>query len=413
MISPHTRRFLLAFMILLASAGTVFASDFGALRAFMQDNVDQGRALGCAAQVTQGGETIFLEAFGDLDPAGTRELDTDDIVRIYSMSKAITTVAAMALMEDGKLGIDDPVSKYIPEFAEVTVAYWPEGIERTPENMQRVAPQREITVRDLILHTSGLAYNFSAEEGLKKIYADPWLNQPNLASAIRQVATVPLAVQPGTQFLYGLNSDVLGRVVEVASGMPFEDFLEVRIFEPLQMNDTAFTPGPAERSMPIVKKSAVTGTFKIDPTRVPGYSNSPGKHLPLGGQGLFSTLNDYTRFCQMVLQGGQLDGERILEERTVTFMGQNHLGPDLNPGNFRFGLGFKVNDPVETSHGPRGEDRLSWGGAASTYFFIDPKQDLTAVFITQLVPYNGPMGEEFHATVLESVAAEEPLPVQK
>ena len=169
-----------------------------------------GRVLGCAAQVTQGGETIFLEAFGELDPAGTRDLETDDIVRIYSMSKAITTVAAMILMEDGKLGIDDPVSMYIPEFAEVTVAYWPEGVERSPENMQRVAPRRPITVRDLILHTSGLAYNFSAEDGLKKIYSDPWLNQPNLASAIRQLATVPLAVQPGTQFLYGLNSDVLG-----------------------------------------------------------------------------------------------------------------------------------------------------------------------------------------------------------
>ena len=115
----------------------------------------------------------------------------------------------------------------------------------------------------------------------------------------------------------------------------------------------------------------------------------------------------------MVLQDGQLDGERILEERTVAFMGQNHLGPDLNPGDFRFGLGFNVGAPVETSRGPRGEDRLSWGGAASTYFFIGPSQDVTAVFITQLVPYNGPMGEEFHAAVLESVAAEEQLPVKK
>ena len=266
----HTRtRFGIVTATLLLANGffsTAYAQELEALKQFMQDAVARGEVLGCAAQVTQGGETIFLEAFGDLDPAGTRELEVDDIVRIYSMTKAITSVAAMALMEDGKRGIDDPVSMYIPEFAEVTVAHWPEGVERTAENMQRVAPRRPITVRDLILHTSGLAYDFSAEEGLKKIYIDPWIDQPNLASAIRQVAKVPLAVQPGTRFLYGLNSDVLGRGVEVASGMPFEEFLEVRIFEPLQMNDTTFTPGPAERSMPVVKKSKVTGTFKIDPT---------------------------------------------------------------------------------------------------------------------------------------------------
>ncbi len=388
------------------------AVDFNALRNFMESNVQDGRVVGCAAQVTKDGETVFLEAFGNIDPAARRELRTDDIVRIYSMTKAITTVAAMKLMEDGKLGIDDPVSMYVPEFADITVAHWPEGVERTAEHMQRVAPRRPITVRDLILHTSGLAYNFSAEDALKKTYSKPWKGQTSLKDAIAHLAKVPLAVQPGTQFLYGLNSDVLGRVVEVASGTPFDEYLEVEIFAPLKMTDTGFTPGPAERTMPIVKASPKGEGFVLDRNRIKGHSTDDDAHLPLGGEGLYSTLNDYTQFCRMVAQGGELDGARILDQRTVAFMAQNHLGPDLNPGAERFGLGFKVHDPEKTSQGMRGQDRLSWGGAASTYFFIDPAENVTAVFVTQLFPFNEPMGNGFHTAVLESLATMEKSPAR-
>ena len=392
----------LSVLLITHSASAV---NFEALRAFMESNVNDGRVVGCAAQVTKDGETVFLEAFGNLDPAATRELRTDDIVRIYSMTKAITSAAAMKLMEDGKLGIDDPVAMYIPEFADITVAHWPDGVKHTAGTMQRVAPRRPITVRDLILHTSGLAYIFSAEKALKPKYSKPWEGQTTLEGAIANLANVPLAIQPGTRFIYGLNSDVLGRVVEVASGQPFDEYLSVKFFKPLKMDDTGFTPGPTERTMPLAKANAKGDGFILDKNRIEGHSNGDDNHIPLGGEGLYSTLNDYTRFCRMIAQEGELDGERILDERTVAFMAQNHLGPDLNPGAERFGLGFKVHDPIQTSQGMRGKDRLSWGGAASTYFFIDPAENVTAVFVTQLFPFNGPMGEEFHTAVLESLAA--------
>ena len=393
-----------ASLCVLLTAHIASANDFGTLRKFMESNVNDGRVVGCAAQVTKDGETVFLEAFGNLDPAESRELRTTDVVRIYSMTKAITTAAAMKLMEDGKLGIDDPVAMYIPEFADITVAHWPDGAKHKAGTMQRVAPRRPITVRDLILHTSGLAYNFSAEKALKPKYSKPWKGQTTLEGAIANLANVPLAIQPGTRFIYGLNSDVLGRVVEVASGQPFDQYLAVEFFKPLKMDDTGFTPGPAERTMPLAKANSKGDGFILDKNRIEGHSTDDDIHLPLGGEGLYSTLNDYTRFCRMIAQEGELDGVRVLDERTVAFMAQNHLGPDLNPGADRFGLGFKVHDPVETSQGMRGQDRLSWGGAASTYFFIDPAENVTAVFVTQLFPFNGPMGEEFHTAVLESLA---------
>ena len=399
-----------ACLCVLLTTHIASAVDFGTLRQFMEANVDDGRVVGCAAQVTKDGKTVFLEAFGNLDPAASRELRTNDVVRIYSMTKAITTAAAMKLMEDGKLGIDDPVSMYIPEFADITVAYWPDGADRTADTMQRVAPKRSVTVRDLILHTSGLAYNFSAEDALKANYSKPWKGQTTLEGAIANLANVPLAIQPGTRFIYGLNSDVLGRVVEVASEQPFDEYLAVEFFKPLQMTDTGFTPGPSDRTMPLVKANSKGDGFILDKSRIEGHSTGDDIHLPLGGEGLYSTLNDYTRFCRMIAQEGELDGVRVLDERTVAFMAHNHLGPDLNPGADRFGLGFKVHDPVETSQGMRGQDRLSWGGAASTFFFIDPVENVTAVFVTQLFPFNGPMGEEFHTVVLESLATMEGLP---
>ena len=203
----------------------------------------------CAAQITQGEKTIFLEAFGDLDPEASRELRTDDVVCIYSMTKAITSTAAMMLMEEGRLGLDDPVSKYIPEFGEARVAYWPEGVERTADTMELIEPDRPVIVRDLLLHTSGLGYSFTVEPGLKAAYRGHWEGQETLESAIAGVARMPLAGHPGTAFTYGLNSDVLGRVIEsrrpALQGLPRGTTLQ-----PPGMVDTRFNPGPAERSMP-------------------------------------------------------------------------------------------------------------------------------------------------------------------
>ena len=414
MKSPTTRcALLLVLGTLTAFTGSSRAQEFAPLRTFMEDSVKDGVVVGCAAQVTQGGETIFLDAVGNIDPEGTRPLRTDDVVRIYSMTKAITTTAAMMLLEEGRLGLDDPVSRYIPEFADVRVADWPEGVERIPDTMQLVAPDRPVSVRDLILHTSGLGYSFSVEPALKPAYLGHWDGQTTLEGAIAHVSTIPLARQPGTEFIYGLNSDVLGRVIEVASGQSFDAFLEERLFQPLGMVDTGFSAGPPERSMPLTRKRMRDGVLVRDSAGIPGNNTSQLEAIPLGGQGLFSTLADYTRFCQMILQKGSLDGRQYLTPETVAFMSHNHLGPHIKSNGMRFGMGFAVERPVPTPRGWRGGGRLAWSGAASTFFFIDPAQNLTAVYVTQLMPWNGGLGQRFNVAVLESIAERETPPAER
>ena len=391
------------------SARTTTAQTLEALESFMQAAVDDDVVVGCAAMVTRDGRTIFMQAFGDLDLEASRSMRTNEIVQIYSMTKAIASAAAMVMAEEGRLRLDDPVSMYIPEFANVKVADWPEDVARVPANMRLVPARRPITIRDLILHTSGLGYTFSVEPGLQPAYSSPWEKATDLETAIRGVAMIPLAHQPGTRFNYGINTDVLGRVIEVAAGMPFEEVLQTRIFDPLNMTDTSFARPPMDRYMPIVKRNPENGELEETAQSLDRYERPANPALALGGQGLHSTLNDYTRFCRMILEGGELDGKRVLSERTVEFMGRDHLGPGIESIGNRFGMGFGLQDPVETSKGPRGGDRLVWGGAASTFFFIDPAQDLTAVFFTQQFPFNGKLGEQFHQAVLESVAVEFPL----
>ncbi|MCH2160430.1 MAG: beta-lactamase family protein [Phycisphaerales bacterium] len=398
----------LATAVLLLLSGllrTSSAQELEALEQFMQGAVARDVVVGCAAQVTLGDETIYLEAHGDLDPDASRPLRTDEVVQIYSMTKPITSVTAMIMAEEGRLRLDDPVSMYIPEFAEVKVAEWPKGVRRTPDNMELVDPRRPLTVRDLILHTAGLAYTFSAGPELQAAYADPWVNAADLDTAIRGVARIPLAAQPGTRFLYGINTDVLGRVIEVAADMPLEEVMQTRLFDPLEMRDTGFAPPPGERYMPIVSRNPDNGRLEVCDQSFPGYARLANPALPLGGQGLHSTLNDYTRFCRMILNGGELDGQRVLSERTVEFITRNQVGPGIEIASPGFGIGFGMNEPVDTSHGPRGGERMGWGGAASTFFFIDPEQDVTAVFFTQQFPFNGSLGEQFTAAVLESMAA--------
>ena len=368
------------------------------LQKWMESLVESEKVVGCMAQITQGGKTIFLEAVGDRSPNSEEDLSVDQIVRIYSMSKAITSVAAMQLIERGELGLDDPVALYIPEFSEMQVF-----VEGKLEPLQR-----PINIRDLLLHTSGLAYGFSALPELLSHYENTFVEIETLEDAAKKIATLPLAHQPGTTFTYGLNTDVLGRVVEVVAEKDFGVYLQEHIFRPLSMRDTSFSENKIQKYMPIVKH--VEGTLVIDTEH---YDN-PGRifdpYFESGGGGLWSTLHDYTRLCMSLEQLGMLDGHRILREETVKFMMQNQISPGTDSTGIgwgpRFGIGFVICDGVDTKAGLLGEDRWSWAGAASTFFFIDPSQDLTAVFATQLFPFNRNMNDEFHQVVLESIASE-------
>ena len=384
------------FLAAVLMPAVVRAEPLAPLADWMRSLVEQNRVLGCAAQVTQGGRTIFLEAYGHRTPMAEDELRTDQVVRIYSMTKAITSAAIMQLVEQGQLGIDDPVSRYIPEFTEVRV-----GLEEASRS-----PSRGITIRDLLTHTSGLAYDFSCPPEYKHAYETVFRQSGTLEKAGAGMAQLPLLHDPGEQFTYGVNTDVLGRVVEVVAEQPFQEYLEAEIFEPLGMVDTAFEPPADLHRMHIVTR--VDGELQIDQAHYAAEADRALKpRFPSGGGGLWSTLSDYTRFMQAMERGGELDGVRILKPATVAFMTQNHLSPSID-GPQRFGLGFGLEPPVQTSRGMRGGGRWTWGGAASTYFLIDPRQDLTAVFITQKFPFDFSMAEEFPKAVLEAVAVAQP-----
>ena len=388
-----THKYMTAVVLALFLAVPASA-DLAVLGAWMQKQVDEGRVVGCSAQVTQGGETIFLEAFGDRSPESDDALSINQVVRIYSMSKAITSTAVMQLVEQGKLGIDDPVSMYIPGFAEMTVGM---GDDARPA-------RRQITIRDLLMHTSGLAYDFTAPDEFKSAYKRVFIDTPTLESAGVAMGALPLLHDPGHEFTYGVSTDVLGRVVEVVSKQPFEAYLREHIFGPLQMTDTSFTPSEDVELMHIV--TGVPGALKVD---VGHYRAQEAKALKprfqSGGGGLWSTLHDYTRFMRAMEGYGQLDGARILKGKTVRFMTQNQLSPAF-ASDQRFGLGFGLPTAVQTSAGPRGDNRWTWGGAASTFFFIDPHQDLTAIFVTQKFPFDFVLGEGFNKAVMEAVAQE-------
>ena len=375
-------------------------ADLKPLQDWMESLVANEKIVGCMAQITKNGETIFLEAIGDRTPESDEDLEVVQVIRIYSMTKAITSAATMQLIEQGKLGLDDPVSMYISEFEDVKVL---------GNSVLRPA-RRGITIRELLTHTSGIAYDFTASPELKTYYEKALVGADSLEDAAIIIAKLPLAGDPGSLYLYGLSTDVLGRIIEVVSGQSFEEYLQEKIFTPLSMNNTSFTPGKNVIEMPIVNRTE--NGLQIDENH---YANERGALNPSfqsGGGGLWSTIGDYSIFCMAMEQYGTLESVRILMPETVAFMTQNHLNPAIttnqNENNtMRFGLGFGLYPSLETSKGPRGAGRWAWGGAASSYFFIDPTQDVTAVFATQLFPFDMDLNNQFHKIVLESLAQSE------
>ena len=387
-----TKPFLASLVIGLLLSATASASQLKPLMDWMTSLVDSGQVVGCMAQVTHDGETIFLEAVGNRTPESDEALSTDQVIRIYSMSKAITSTAIMQLIEQGKLGLDDPVWNYIPEFGQMDVLV----------DGELLAADRPVTVRDLLTHTSGLSYGFMAPPEAAPYYVGKMRSANNLKEAGALMGGLPLLSHPGESFVYGLNTDVLGRVVEVASDESFGRYLNQNIFKPLGMNHTGFVPDEDLEEMHIV--TPVNGELVLDEDHYSGSDAIFKPRFESGGGGLWSTIGDYSRFCNAMINHGELDGTRILKPETVKFMTQNHLAPGVGGPGQRFGLGFGIQPPVQTSKGPMGEGRWSWGGAACTYFFIDPELKITAVFATQQFPFNMQMNDQFHQMVLESVA---------
>ena len=364
--------------------------------------IDKGRIAGCQMAVTRRGHPAYFRSFGLMDLAAAKPMADDAIFRIYSMTKPITSVALMSLYERGLFQLDDPVSRWVPSWAGQRVYLSGEG-----DAMQTELPHRPVSVRDLLRHTAGLTYGGGLPGVGNQHPVDPLYQSLKVRSVggsdsmttfMDKLAQIPLAYQPGERWMYSLATDACGALVEILSGKPFAQYLQDNIFDPLGMVDTAFqvSADKQPRLAANYQRGADKKLSLIDDPATSAYLKAPG--FCSGGGGLTGTTADYLRFCEMLRRGGELDGVRILGPRTLAMMHLNHLkgGQDLMSsaiGTFSetanagvgFGLGFaSTMDPVVA--GVLGGGDYYWGGAASTIFSVDPKEQLSMVFMTQLVP---------------------------
>jgi CubicO group peptidase (beta-lactamase class C family) len=356
----------------------------------LESYVDNGQLAGSVTLVARRGRIAYLEAFGQRDREANAPMQTDAIFRIASQSKAIVSVAAMTLVEEGRLLLTDPVGKYLPEFLATSVAMPQEG----GTGYDVVKARRPITVRDLLTHTSGFGYGtglgaelWEAAGQTGYYFADR--DEP-IRESVRRIATLPAPAQPGTRWVYGYSTDILGALVEVVAGKPLDQVLRERILEPLGMSDTEFylTRGKEDRLAAVYSMNE----GRLERAPAPGnavgqghYVDGPRKSFS-GGAGLLSTATDYARFLEMMRNGGTLDGRRILGRKTVELMTTSHLGSiPFNPGQ-GFGLGFSVVEDLGARGWYGSTDEFGWGGAYHTTYWVDPEEDLVVVHLTQLVP---------------------------
>ncbi|MFZ9024933.1 MAG: serine hydrolase domain-containing protein, partial [Anaerohalosphaeraceae bacterium] len=345
---------------------------------------------------------IHFKAQGFRDMEHSEPMQTDTVFRIYSMTKPITTVAAMMLWEEGKFKLDDPVYQYIPEFKDLNV------YQATKETDSG----RAMTVRDLMRHTSGLTYGWGAGP-VEKMYGQKNVldNDQPLSVMIDKLSGIPLLFNPGDKWNYSVSTDVLGYVVQQVSGKPLDVFFQERIFEPLEMNDTAFYvfPDKADRFAVNYGPDGNGGLKVVDGNRTSRFLKNPAMFS--GGGGLVSTAPDYVRFCRMLVNKGTLDGQQILKKETVEMMSRNQLPEGLRTTwGTGFGLGFSVLLGIENAEEAVGE--YGWSGMASTYFWILPQEDLAVVALSQIIPYSNQLADAIKQPIYAEIGLEKSSAVQ-
>jgi CubicO group peptidase (beta-lactamase class C family) len=363
----------------------------------VKDCVSSNRVAGAVTLVARRGRVAHLAAAGMQDIQSGTPMRPDSIFRIASMSKPITSLAVMMLYEEGLFLLEDPVSKYIPEFKDAQVL----ATEPASQPYKLVAAKRPITIRHLLTHTSGISYRFQGKPYLADIYRDAGISdgltqtEGTIGEMVKRLAKLPLLHQPGEAFEYGLSTDVLGYLVEVLSGMSLDEFFQRRIFKPLRMNDTCFFVAPEKlpRLASVYRPKPEGGIEKLPDSPIEAghlvYSSTyqysgPRTHFS-GGAGLLSTIIDYARFLQMMLNGGELDGERLLSRTTVELMTTNHISPDLGNG-YGFGFGFGVHLDRAKSASITSVGEYNWGGFFNTRFWVDPKEKMIGLVMTQMYP---------------------------
>jgi len=387
-----------------ASATVVDAAAKARIDSTLRAYVASGRVAGASALVWEKGREVYFGAFGMADREANRPMTRDVIAQIFSMTKPVTGVALMQLYEQGKFKLDDPLAKYLPEFANVQVFG---GTDSSVTTLQ--APSRPITVADITRHTAGFVTS-AGEKGVGPLFraANPQDRTITITQFSQRLAKVPLAFQPGTRWSYGISVDVQAALVERLSGQPFQLYVQQHILDPLGMRETRWYVPESDRARFAAIYRQADGALRHEPDSSAKAYNTNHWALFTGASGLTSTLDDYLRFARMLLNGGELDGARILKPETVRLMATNHLPATVRDSSFLpgkgqvgFGIDFAVRHSppksAEEMNGVVGE--FFWDGAASTLFWVDPANQLTAVLFTQVMPFDSRLHKVFRDAV--------------
>lgn len=391
---------------------TPSASGLDRITAFFNNEVATGKLPGAVVLVQQHGQPIYLKSFGVRDARTGLPMTPDTIFALHSMTKPITSVAAMMLIDDGSLSLDDPVSKYIPAFADIKVGVDSKTTDGKPV-LKLVLSNRPPTIADLLRHTSGITYDYIGSDLIKQAYVNGHLFEGAFDNKtfVDRIARLPLARQPGTLWRYGHSTDVIGRIIEVISGQTLYEFEKQRIFDPLGMTGTKFVlESAAERAR--MAEPLPSDTILVAAER----ERRAHPEWQSGGGGLVSTMTDYARFAQMILNGGQLDGKRYLSPKAFKLMTSDHIGPDSGvdrdyfyfPGDgFGFGYGFAIRTDLGNAMlpPPGSIGELKWDSGSGTYFGIDPKLDMFYILLEQTQNERGRITPAFKAMVYDAFAA--------
>jgi CubicO group peptidase (beta-lactamase class C family) len=369
----------------------------------MQDYVDRDKLAGMITVVARRGKVAHFKCFGMMDREAGKLMKTDTIFRIYSMTKPVTSVAIMMLYEEGNFNLNDPVSWFIPEFRDLKVF-----VKETESGPELADLKHPMTIRHLLTHTSGLSYGWDENSPVDAMYREAGILNPNrpLEEMVQKLAELPLVHQPGSAWNYSVSTDVLGYLVEVISGQPFDVFLEERIFKPLGMIDTAFhVPEEKLDLFAALYGPAEGGGIEAIDAPAAIRVSKPVSFLS-GGGGLVSTAADYMRFAQMLLNKGELDGVRLLGRKTVERMTMNHLSEGLHPFEMKeagFGLGLAVITDMTMSASLTSDGVFGWAGAASTGFWVDPEEELIGLILLQFMPNHHLVRQKFRTLVYQAI----------
>jgi CubicO group peptidase (beta-lactamase class C family) len=378
---------------------------------YFREQIASGKIPGAILLIRQHDKPVYHEFFGVRDLATKLPMTDDTIFRLHSMTKPITSVVAMMLVDEGKLRLDDPVAKYIPSFAEAKV-----GVEKKAANgdktLDLVPANRPITIVDLMTHTSGITYGFYGESMVRQLYRDAKIYDGDFDNAefAERIARLPLAVQPGTEWDYGHSTDILGRIIEVVSGKPLLQFEKDNLLGPLGMTNTSFFVSDPAKFKMIAQPMPDDSAFRV------GFESNPEvpRKWQSGGGGMLSTMADYARFSQMLLNGGSFDGKQYLSPKAFALMASDHIGPGSGVGHdffyfpgdgFGYGLGFGVRTgPGNAKPPPPGSlGELKWDGAGGCYFVIDRKQDMFFVLMEQTPSERGRIQREVKKLIYEAM----------